>query len=125
MVTFTVLGNELIGTFATSTKIQMWRAGSISKFTREIGLVLKAIGVGKIRGNRLPEDLSWRDQAEQLREGLFENSEINFDQFQEIVFIPDGPLWYLPFELLPFPGHATDLLIDRVKIRHAPHPVSR
>ena len=122
MVTFTVLGNELIGTYATSTKIQMWRAGSISKFTREIGLVLKAIGVGKIRGNRLPEDMSWREQAEQLREGLFENSEINFDQFQEIVFIPDGPLWYLPFELLPFPGHATDLLIDRVKIRYAPTP---
>ena len=122
MVTFTVLGNQVIGTISNSAKVRMWQAGSVAKCARDLGVILKEIGVGKTRGNRLPEDETWREKAIALREMLFGNSEIVFDQFEEIVFVPDGPLWYLPFELMPFPEHATDLLGDRLRIHYAPTP---
>lgn len=122
MVTFTILGNQVIGTVSNSAKVRMWQVGSVAKCARDLGVFLKEIGVGKTRGNRLPEDETWREKADELREILFANSEIVFDQFEEMVFVPDGLLWYLPFELLPFPEHATDLLGDRLRIHYAPTP---
>ncbi|MDA9777346.1 hypothetical protein N9D38_02820 [Rubripirellula sp.] len=122
MITFTVLGNQIIGTVSNAAKVRMWQAGSLSQCSRDLGLLLREIGVGKVRGNRLPEGDDWRDLAIKIRDGLFQNSEIVFDQYEEIVIVPDGPLWYLPFELLPFPDHATDLIVDRVRLRYAPTP---
>lgn len=122
LITFTVLGEQIIGTVSNAAKVRMWQVGSVAQCGRELGLLLNGFGVGKVRGDRLPEDAAWLDQATKLRDLLFENSEINFDQFDEIVIVPDGPLWYLPFELLPYPDHATDQIVDRLRVRYAPTP---
>ena len=122
MITFTILGNQLIGTVSTSTKVRMWIVGPVSKVTRDLSGIINDFGVGRLRGNRLPEEPAWRERAVQLRDYLFQNSDVVFTEYEEIVFVPDGPLWYLPFEILPFPEHATDLFVDRLKIRYAPTP---
>ena len=47
---------------------------------------------------------AWQDQLAELAELLFEGSGISLarhEEFDELVVVPDGLLWYLPFELLP------------------------
>ena len=122
MITFTVLGNQIIGTISDSTKVRMWQVGSVAQCGRGLSVLLKEFGVGKLRGDRLPEDETWLEQATKLRDFLFGNSEIAFDQLKAIVIVPDGLLWYVPFELLPYPEHATDLIVDRIDVRYAPTP---
>ena len=123
MITFTELGNEWIGTLSTKDQVRMWSAGTVARSTRDISKLLLAIGVGKTRGKRLPEDESWREIAEVLRDQLFPpEAKLHLKSFDHLVLVPDGSLWYLPFELLPIPEHATDLFSDRVQIRYAPTP---
>lgn len=50
------------------------------------------------------EATGWQAQLAQLVEVLFANSGVSLarhDEFDELVIVPDGLLWYLPFELLP------------------------
>jgi tetratricopeptide (TPR) repeat protein len=67
----------------------------------------------------------WRDSAAQLERMLFENSRITLAEgIDEIVIVPDGWLWYLPFELLPVASGKGDagprLLRDLCRVRYAP-----
>lgn len=71
----------------------------------------------------------WRDSMAQLERMLFENSKVTFAEgIDELVVVPDGWLWYLPFELLPVASAAgtgaagpdAKLLRDVCRIRYAP-----
>jgi tetratricopeptide (TPR) repeat protein len=45
----------------------------------------------------------WQASAERIERLLFENSKVELSEgiIDELVIVPDGMLWYLPFELLP------------------------
>jgi tetratricopeptide (TPR) repeat protein len=45
----------------------------------------------------------WQASAERIERLLFENSKVELAEgiIDELVIVPDGMLWYLPFELLP------------------------
>ncbi|MFM8378310.1 MAG: CHAT domain-containing protein [Planctomycetia bacterium] len=75
----------------------------------------------------------WRESAAQVERLLFGNSKINLGvNVTELVIVPDGLLWYLPFELLPVgsardagadpaqPGEQANLLRDACRVRYAP-----
>lgn len=67
----------------------------------------------------------WRDSAAQLERMLFENSRVTLAEgIDELVIVPDGWLWYVPFELLPVAsdkaGGGATLLRDRCRVRYAP-----
>lgn len=68
---------------------------------------------------------AWRDSAAQLERMLFENSRVTLAEgIDELVIVPDGWLWYLPFELLPITSGKGDggstLLRDLCRVRYAP-----
>ena len=42
--------------------------------------------------------------GKRLSEVLFGKLNPDIDQIRHIHILPDGPLWYLPFEALPAPG---------------------
>ena len=80
----------------------MWTVNGSNRIPSELGKVLRGIGVGKTRGERLPVDESWKQHAVTLRRHLIpEDTTITPEKFDELIIVPDGPLWYLPFELLP------------------------
>jgi tetratricopeptide (TPR) repeat protein len=66
----------------------------------------------------------WRDSAAQLERMLFENSRVTLAEgIDELVIVPDGWLWYVPFELLPITSDEAGggpLLRDRCRVRYAP-----
>lgn len=123
LLTFTASGNRLFATISTNGKTSMWTVAGGSRLSAEIGRLLKAIGVGKTRGKRIPEDDSWREAAVDLRRHLIpDDAVLSEDQFDELIIVPDGSLWYLPFEILPTQEKDSDLLGDKIAIRYMPTP---
>ncbi len=124
LLTFIYSGNKIYVTLAADAKVNMWVINGGSRVSSEIGRVLRGIGVGKVRGKRLPEDDSWRAEAANLRRRhLIPDDElITASLFDELVIVPDGPLWYLPFELLPIGEDDSPLLGDTMQIRYAATP---
>ena len=67
-------------------------------------------------------DEKWRQSAKQVLTTLLKDSPADFSQtFDELVVVPDGILWYLPFEALQVTvGGQPQSLISRFHIRYAP-----
>ena len=116
LLTFTSVGKRVYATLSAKNKIVMWTINGSSRIPSEIGKVLRGIGVGKTRGDRIPEDESWKEDAVALRRHLIpEDATITAEKFDELIIVPDGPLWYLPFELLPLLEADSPLFGDQIK----------
>ena len=89
-----------------------------------VGLLRK---LGQVERNQ-PIDLnqladsSWKDSAAELLATLTGNRDAKaWEKYDEVVIVPDGPLWYLPFEALPVSADSdAPPLISRVRVRYAP-----
>ncbi len=131
LLTFTSFGKRVYETHSAKNKILMWTVNGSSRIPSEIAKLLRGVGVGKTRGDRIPEDDSWKKDAVTLRRLLIpEDSTITAEKFDELIIVPDGPLWYLPFDLLPMLEADSPLIGEQIKIRYAAtpalalHPVS-
>jgi tetratricopeptide (TPR) repeat protein len=123
MLTFTFVGNRLIGTLSHQGKTSMWNVASAARISTGVAQVTRGFGAGRTRGNRLPEDESWKEDAVKLRRLLLpDDSTITADQFDHLIVVPDGSLWYLPFEILPLGEADSRLMGDEIAIRYAPTP---
>ena len=67
-------------------------------------------------------DTKWKQSAKQVLDELLKGSLADFTQpFDELVIVPDGFLWYLPFEALQVTvDKQLQPLIARFRIRYAP-----
>lgn len=105
----------------------VWRVAKPALIRTGVGSLLKAIGNSgpntTVKEEVLTSD-SWRQVAsklfEQLTEGQNRRDEI-WAGVKEIVIVPDGFLWYLPFELLIDGKRDADkTLFDKYRIRYTP-----
>jgi len=123
LLTFTSVGKRVYATLSAKNKIVMWTVNGSSRIPSEVAKLLRGIGVGKARGDRIPEDESWKNDAVALRRLLIpEDTTITAEKFDELIIVPDGPLWYLPFDLLPFLEADSPLFGEQMKIRYAATP---
>ncbi len=123
LLTFVDAGNKTYATLSADGKTVMWTIAGAARLSGEVGRVLRGIGVGKPRGQRMPEDDSWRKEAVALRRHLLpDDATITADRFDELIVVPDGPLWYLPFEMLPIGGEDSPLIADSIRVRYAATP---
>ncbi|MFN6192032.1 MAG: CHAT domain-containing protein [Planctomycetia bacterium] len=105
----------LLGALESNAQSTTWQVQNPAAVAKEIAALAKAIGlvdaIGPVPTERLLES-DWRPVAERLERLLFENSKVALgEQIDELVIVPDGPLWYLPFELLPV-GSARNVAAD-------------
>jgi hypothetical protein len=105
----------LLGALESNAQSTTWQVQNPAAVAKEIAALAKAIGlvdsVGPVSTERLLET-DWRPAAERIERLLFENSKVALgEQIDELVIVPDGPLWYLPFELLPV-GSARNVAAD-------------
>ena len=65
---------------------------------------------------------TWRTTGAKVMSLLLEKSNVDLaGNFEEIVIVPDGLLWYLPFEALSVgKGDDQRLLISQARVRYAP-----
>ena len=115
ILSFHWTGAGLLGALESNAQSTTWQVQNPAAVAKEIAALAKAIGlvdpVGPVSTERLLET-DWRPAAERIERLLFENSKVALgEQIDELVIVPDGPLWYLPFELLPV-GSARNVAAD-------------
>ncbi|MCC9644496.1 CHAT domain-containing protein [Rhodopirellula sp. JC740] len=102
LLTFMVDGNRIVATMTRDGNTVGWLCPAGRRMPTMLQKLLSEIGANRNRGKRLPDDDSWRESASKLKEMLFpKNANWSESGLQQLIIVPDGPLWYLPFELLP------------------------
>ncbi len=125
LLAFFATNDNLYGFMFSKQKYALWRVGATAQLHRHLISMLKEMG--NTDGNRqlTVQDLSrdaWKKSAAKVLELLFEKSNVDLSaKFEELIIVPDGALWYLPFEALPV-GKKDDLkpLLSQVRVRYAP-----
>lgn len=105
----------LAGFLESNARVATWQVKRPAVLAKEIAGLAKAIGivdaVAPVSTERLVEN-DWPAAAERVERLLFENSKIALGAgVEELVIVPDGLLWYLPFEVLPV-GSAREVAVD-------------
>ncbi|HEY1066402.1 MAG TPA: hypothetical protein VGE52_09845, partial [Pirellulales bacterium] len=63
----------------------------------------------------------WKAIADDLSQQLLRTARTDFPAgYDELVVVPEGPLWYLPFEVLGSGGAESAPLITKLRVRYAP-----
>lgn len=126
VLAFFAAGNRLHGFLLNREKSTVWvvkRAQSL--LDGGLGKLLREMGNHEANREVALKDLAdtqWRQTARQVLEVLLEGSTVDFTKkFRELVIVPEGLLWYLPFEALQVnTGNRVQPLIARFQIRYAP-----
>jgi hypothetical protein len=90
----------------------------VAELLRGIGQLDRTQPVG---GDDLLKD-DWKLPAGRLLKQLTNDTKPeDWSKYKELVIVPDGVLWYLPFEILQIPaGGGSEPLFDKLPIRYAP-----
>lgn len=102
-----------------------WQLEAPAKIKANLVKLLRDIGQydrNQPVGIKELSNTSWKDTAATLLQQLTGNAPPEaWDEFDELIVVPDGLLWYLPFEMLQIEkGDQKTALIDKVRIRYAP-----
>jgi hypothetical protein len=138
LLTFAIDSGRMIATASRDGATRTWVVGGANRLPAMVSKLLQDIGAAKVKGKRLPDDASeWKSTATKIRSYLLpENSGWSEEGLKRIIIVPDGPLWYLPFELLPAQSlvakddknpaeensDAVALWADAVEVQYAPTP---
>ena len=128
-------GQVLLAFFATERNLHAflfsrdryaaWRVQSPALLKRQIGLLLREMGNYDANHELTPAELAkdnWRAAAAKVTKMLLARSNVDLaGNFDEITIVPDGFLWYLPFEALRVgPPGRERLLVSQARVRYAP-----
>jgi tetratricopeptide (TPR) repeat protein len=86
-------------------RVATWQVRQPAAVAKEIAALAKGLclfdPIAPVPTERLLSS-DWQASAERIERLLFENSKVELAEgIDELVIVPDGMLWYLPFELLP------------------------
>ncbi|GAB6164241.1 hypothetical protein JCM19992_02410 [Thermostilla marina] len=125
VLAFYQVGNDMYGVLMNRTRYATWRVPTTAYFAREIAALETAMGLIDANREMNVEDLQksdWKAAAKRAAQVLLRDSPLDpADEFPELVIVPDGLLWYLPFEALPTTAEDDALpWIALHQIRYAP-----
>ena len=109
--------------FVNSADVRYLGLASLREMERATALLLKKLGLMETAidvGDLANDD--WKEVASELTDQLFAGiPDDAWKEVRELVIVPDGVLWYLPFELLQVgTGDEQKNLYDLVDIRYSP-----
>jgi tetratricopeptide (TPR) repeat protein len=125
LLAFFSAGGDLYGFLLNKEKYTYWRLKAAPVLARQTVAMLRAMGLYDANCEMSVTNLAdtrWREAAQELLAGILDGSQADFtDDFPEMVIVPDGVLWYVPFEALQVKiGDELTPLISRFRIRYAP-----
>jgi tetratricopeptide (TPR) repeat protein len=108
-----------------SEQYDFWQIKDSDKIVKNLGPLLKSIGNLQANVELGPQQLkdgSSLTLGRQMVEALLKDSRADLNEIpDEVVIVPDGPLWYLPFEALPVgKDDQTRPLIAKNRVRYLP-----
>jgi len=125
VLAFFATSRGLYGFLLNNEQSTHWRIGAAPALMRQMQAMFRDMGQFGANSELNVNDLdseAWRDSARQVLDTLLKGSSADFSQpFKELVIVPDGSLWYLPFEALQVKvDDRLQSLITRFRIRYAP-----
>ena len=95
----------LAGSLEGHERLTTWQITDFSGLTSAVTDLMRGMAVydfNNVIGTDRFLESSYRDAAARLERVLFANARIDLSRdVEELVIVPDGLLWYVPFELLP------------------------
>jgi tetratricopeptide (TPR) repeat protein len=112
ILSFHWTGQGLSGALESRDRVALWQVPQPAAVQRELAALLHGIGLFEGTTPVASAHLAsgeWQAAAAALERLLFEQSRVSLGAgIEDLVIVPDGPLWYLPFELLPVGSGAAD-----------------
>ena len=109
--------------FFDSQRARYFGLVDANEMKKGVGKMLAAMGVAANYADQqlLAKD-DWKEAVREFQRNLFEDfSPGQLETTKELVVIPDGLLWYVPFEaFLVGDGPSEQALIERTKVRYCP-----
>lgn len=90
---------------------------------RAVAGLLKGIGALDVAvDTKTINDPDWQKDAKTIADTIFARIVPDqWDATKELVVVPDGALWYLPFEILMLgEGESQEMIVDRINVRYSP-----
>ncbi len=121
---FATSSNNLYGFLFSKDKYAKWSVASPALVNRHLTAMLREMGNTDHNRQLTLQDLArpnWKKSAAKLLEALFDKSDVDLTaKFEELIIVPDGQLWYLPFEALPVGAdpQTAPPLISQVRVRY-------
>jgi CHAT domain-containing protein len=125
VLAFFATSRRLYGILLNNERFTIWQAGSPASLLKPMQTMLREMGnYGQNHALAIKEisKTKWKQAANQVLEMLLKGSPADFTQpFDELAIVPDGVLWYLPFEALQVKvGQQMQPLMAKFRIRYAP-----
>jgi len=126
LLVFFSTGRNLYAFLLSRDKYASWQVASTPQvLARQSATMLREIGNISANYELTSKDLAdgkWRKTAREVLDSLLKGSQADFAaKFDELIVVPDGILWYLPFEALQVQVEGRlHPLISRFRIRYAP-----
>lgn len=113
------------GFLLTHDAFNSWEINAPAAIHRKVGLLLKELGMFDANREMQLDQLNgqqWKKPARELWDALTANSKTDlFAGLEELIIVPDGSLWYVPFAALQAGDEAhSEPLIAKVRLRMAP-----
>ncbi len=124
LVLFAV-GRDLYAFLINREQYDHWQVKSPEALMRRLAALLRALGQYEANREMSTRELSseqWKTEAAAVLQVLVEGSRADLAaNFPELVVVPDGVGWYVPFELLTVNRSGQlEPLLARVRIRYVP-----
>jgi len=125
MLAFFLTSRRLYAFLMNNKNYAYWEVGSPQVVSRKLVELLREMGHYQQNNALSLKELAgtkWKQTAKELLDALLEGSRADFTQdFDELIVVPDGLMWYVPFEALQVEmGGQLRPLISRFKVRYAP-----
>jgi len=126
VLAYSVTDRSILGFAFSKDKSSAWQIDKPAEVLKQVADLLKQIGLAERKAGLDPaslKDEAWKATAAALLQALTNNGNSSaWDAYHELIVVPDGPLWYVPFEALQVPvaGGGTLPLISKVRVRYLP-----
>ena len=129
VVVFHETRTAMMGFLVTSTGSTRWQCASKKKLKSLVSTFLRDLGNFDANHQMTIAQLQatdWQESGSKLYTALFKGSSLDPTGLEELIVVPDGVIWYVPFAALPAAGLSNKgeerlaSLISLSKIRLAP-----
>lgn len=122
---FHVTSRNVYGFLMTRENFAFWPIATPASLQQPIVSLLRDLGNFDANRQFKLSDLgatAWKRSGRELLDLLMKESKVELPyDFEELVIVPDGPLWYVPFEMLQtLDGNETRDLLSGLRVRAAP-----
>lgn len=127
LLVFFSTSRSMYGFFLADGRYSYWQVKSPAGIAKLAQGLLRELG--HYEGNREVSvkelaDPKWKQTAQKFFSMLMEGSKADLTAVEELILVPDGWLWYVPFEAMPVKEAAANQpwepLILRMRIRYLP-----